>query len=206
MNETIVAQITGVSFESEFETAIDKKKYNKMKKWLEDQLFHAKRCIKKIRQMCEVYFESEKVSGGYEQFYISICQNDGELDFSLKKRIAFDDTVNEKASKITKGQFASFVGGEFEDDENSDDLVFEFCQKAKIHQLKASYACHFEREEYIFKKSGALITIDKDMDRNALSEKAVVPKTKNNYRVRIYDMARENDFYVLKKRLLAAGV
>ncbi|MBR5468125.1 MAG: hypothetical protein IKU80_02715, partial [Firmicutes bacterium] len=60
MNETIVAQITGVSFESEFETVVDKRKYNKMKKWLEEQLFQAKRCIKKIRQMCEVYFEGEK--------------------------------------------------------------------------------------------------------------------------------------------------
>ena len=97
------------------------------------------------------------------------------------------------------------MGGEF-DEENCDDLVFEFCQKAKIHQLKASYACHFEREEYIFKKSDALLVIDKDIEKNALSEDVCLPVNKNNYRVRLKNFGRENEFYYIRNKLLTAGV
>lgn len=201
MKNNIMEQVTGVNFKSEYEEEINKITYYKIKKWLEHQIFKAKKCIQKIQQVCEVYFEPQKTRLGQEQFYISICQGEDGLVFLLKKRIVVENAVNERFSKISKGQFSSFVNGSFDENE-SDDLVFEFCQKARIEELKASYSCHFEREEYIFKRSNVYLTIDKNMEIQPLGKHKALPFKKKGCRMRLKSYGSENEFNSMKTRLL----
>lgn len=202
METSVISTVTGINFKEEYETDIDKKSIKKIWKWLETQIFKAKNCIKKICRVCEVYFEPLQRENGCERFYISISQSDGGLMFTLKKRVCVDKMVNERFSKISKSQFSDFIKGNFAFDSQSDDLIFEFCQKAKVEQLKASYACHFEREEYIFKRSGAFLTIDKEFEITALNESKKLPHRTGEYRLRLKNLGTDEEFFNMKNKLI----
>ena len=206
MENKIVEQITGIDFIKEYETNIDKYNYGKIKKWLEYQLFKAKKCIQKTEHVCEVHFEPDIFSNTREMFFISICRLENELTFTLKKRVLLYEDVSERFSKITKEQFCDFVEGNFDNiDSSVDDLVFEFCQKAKIEQLKAVYTFSFEREAYIFKKSNVLLTIDKELGAMAIKGGETVFPPENTYRLRIKNtgIKKEKEFEFVKDRLLS---
>lgn len=202
MESSVISTVTGINFKEEYEADIDGKNIKKIWKWLEARIFKAKSCIKKICSVCEVYFEPFQRESGCERFYISISQNDGGLMFTLKKRVCVDEMVNERFSKISKAQFSDFVRGNFAFDSQSDDLIFEFCQKAKVERLKAAYACHFEREEYIFKKSGAFLTIDKNMEMTALNETKNLPQKSGGYRLRLKNLGTDEEYAYMKNKLL----
>lgn len=201
---SIIQSVTGLNFNSEYQQNINKSSYYKIKRWLQYMLLKAKKCIQKIHQVCEVYFEPKRNKLKSEQFYISISQcQDGQM-FTLKKRTYCGNAVNERFSKIDKSQFFDFVNGEFDLEKNkSDDLLFEFCQKAKVEELKASYACHFEREEYLFKHSGLLLSIDKDMEFQVFDTEKKLPIKSNQYRMRLKDFGSNVDFNIMKNRIVS---